>query len=317
MEGLSSEEKLDLRKIIAESDNLPTMPVVAQQLLSISEWDDVDLNKVADIIGKDVSLSSKVLRVVNSPIYGFAQEVSNISHALVLLGLNSTRSLALSFCLPQLSMGKKGSGFNYPGFWTRSLNTAVAARELALLSSFGDEEEAFLIGLLQDIGVMVIAQCVPRTYLSLLGNGKYELAPSIRTEKEHLGIDHVDVAKVLFDQWELPTSLRIPVLYHHAPDKAERIDSRMLLSIRIQYLAGFIGELLYESACSDSFLSKVKDIAARDLNIHPRELELLMYRVDRNMTDISGLYELNTSRPTTYAKLIEEIGTALGDVCPK
>ena len=317
MERLSSEENLDLRKIIVESDNLPSMPVVAQQLLSISEWDNVDLNKVADIIGKDVSLSSKVLRVVNSPIYGFAQEVSTISHALVLLGLNSTRSLALSFCLPQLSMGNGKSGFNYQGFWTRSLNTAVAARELALVSAFGDEEEAFLTGLLQDIGVMVIAQCIPETYSSLLGNGKYELAPLIETEKEHLGIDHVDVAKVLFDKWELPTSLRIPVLYHHAPDKAELVDFKTIQSIRIQYLAGFLGALLYESACTDSFLSRVKDIAAGDLNIHPRELEALMYRVDRNMEEISGLYELNTSRPTTYAKLIEEIGTALGDVCPE
>ena len=74
---------MDFKRIIIESDHLPTMPVVAQQLLSISEWDNVDLNAVADIISKDVSLSYKVLRVVNSPLYGFAQSVSTISNALV------------------------------------------------------------------------------------------------------------------------------------------------------------------------------------------------------------------------------------------
>jgi HD-like signal output (HDOD) protein len=223
MDDAFSKENLDLRKIITEFDNLPTMPVVAQQLVSISEWDNVDLNEVADIISKDISLSSWVLRVVNSPMYGFAQRVSTISHALVLLGLNPTRSLALSFCLPKLSEGKRRKGFNYQGFWTRSLNTAVAARELALFSGLVDKEETFLTGLLQDIGVMVIAQCVPETYLSLLGRGKYELAPSVKTEKENLGIDHVGVAKVLFEKWDLPASLRIPVLFHHDPDKAVRL----------------------------------------------------------------------------------------------
>ena len=294
-----------------ESDNLPTMPGVAQQLLSISDWDNADLSRVADIIRKDVSLSSKALRVVNSPLYGFGQRITNISHAVVLFGLRPTRALALCFCLPNLRAPNDNSGFNYQGFWTRSLNTAVAARELAILTKLGEEEEALLTGLLQDIGVMVMAQCIPRTYVALLKEGEaFEVAPSIEIEKERLGINHVEVAKALFDKWELPPSLRVPVLYHHTPEKAEGVDSHTALSIRVQYIAGLIGEWLYTADNKHSSLFCLKDTANYELGIPSNELEALMRRVDRNMVEISALFELHSARPATYTELIEKLSPA-------
>ena len=305
---------VDINQLLAESARLPTMPIVASELLAISEWDDVDLRKVGDIISKDVSLASKVLRVVNSPFYGFPREISSVSQALVMLGVRATRSLCLSFSILSVSPREKTSQFDYAGFWTRSLNTATAARELTLVEGLQTGEAAFLAGLLQDIGVMVLAHCVPQSYAVSLSKAKDKLAPSPEIEREDLGMDHVEVAKLLFDKWNLPPSLCIPVLYHHRPDEAKDADDRMLASIRIQYFAGRLGEWLYTAEDSKESLEKLNEIAARYFDLSPEELEAFMYRLDRKVEETSAVFEITVPRPDSYANLLEKANAALGDI---
>jgi len=305
---------LDMRRILEESSHLPTMPAVATQLLSISEWEDVDLHKVADLISKDVSLTSKILRVVNSAFYGFPREISTLSQALVILGLRATRSITLSFSILSTSPRKKTSQFDYPGFWTRSLNTATAARELALVAGLQTEEEFFLAGLLQDVGVVVLALSVPQVYARILSKTKDHLAPSVELEREHLGTDHVEVAKLLFDKWNLPAALCIPVLYHHAPDRAQGADEQTLRSIRVQYLAGRLGEWLYTLDGNTQSLDELKKVAAEYFDISDKELEAILYRVDRRMEETAELFEITSSRPDTYANLLQKANLELGDI---
>ena len=119
-------------ELLESSTDLPTMPAVAQQLLAISEWEDVELKDVADLIVKDVALTAKILRLVNSSYYGFPGEVQTMTQALTILGIRATRSLTLSFSLLELMPDKDSEQFDYEAFWTRSLNTATAARQLAI-----------------------------------------------------------------------------------------------------------------------------------------------------------------------------------------
>jgi diguanylate cyclase (GGDEF)-like protein len=211
------------------------------------------------------------------------------------------------------SRGKAGR-FDYSSFWTRSLNTAVAARELALVTGFRTDEEAFLAGLLQDIGIMVLGQCAPAVYQEIIELSAEGDVSLIDVEREHLGVDHVEVARLLFEKWNLPPQLCVPILYHHAPEKAERSDEETLLSIRIQNVAGHIGAWLYLSKSHGSSLEELKDIACRYLTISPKELEALLYRVDMRMEEIAGLFELNVERPNTYSGLLEKVQATLGDI---
>ncbi len=310
-------EDINVKRLLAESDNLPTMPAVASQLLVITEWENVDLGKVAETISKDVSLTSKILRVVNSPFYGLGQEISTISQALVVLGARATRSLTLSFSILTMCKGDGTSRFDYPGFWTRSLNTAAVARELAFAVGLRTEEEAFLAGLLQNMGVMVVARCVPQLYARVVGEAGDKLAPSLEAEREHLGIDHVEVAKLLFEKWNLPASLCIPIFYHHTPEKANNAEGQTLTSIRIQYFAGRVGEWLYSHDGDDALLQELKKEASQYFDISPNEFEALMYRVDTKMEEMSELFELSKSRPNTYANLLEQANLKLGDIVSK
>lgn len=310
-------KKLDINKILTESSHLPTMPAVAKQLLSISEWDDVDLGVVAEIISKDISLSSKILRIVNSPFYGFASEISTISQALVILGLRATRSLTLSFSLLR-SFPRDGAGeFDYPGFWTRSLNTAVAARELAVVAGLQTVEEAFLAGLLQDIGVMLIARCAPKRYDFIVSEAEDKLAPSIELERKYLGTDHVEVNKLLFDEWGLPASLCIPILYHHEPAKAASSNDQTdqtALAVRIQHFAGLVGQWLYVSSGEDMLLENLKKLASEYFGLTPKQLEAIMYKVDSVVEQMLEFFDLTTPRPNSYANLLEKANLTLGEI---
>ncbi len=307
-------ENLDVKKMLFESGHLPTMPAVANQLLSIRDWENIELKTIAEIVAKDVSLSSKILRVANSPFYGFGQRIGTVSQAIVALGLRSTRSLCLSFSLLKAFPNDDRAWFDCHAFWTRSLNTAVAARELALIAGSRTEEEAFLAGLLQDIGVMVMGQSIPDVYLPVIREAKNKGACLIQNERERLGTDHVEVVKLLFDHWNMPASLYVPVLYHHAPEKAYNADEQTLISIRIQHLASCIGDWLYTADFDRDAFEQLNEAAEANLNISSKELEALLYRIDTRMNEISELFEFNVSRPNTYANLLEKVNLTLGDI---
>ncbi|RJP15262.1 MAG: GGDEF domain-containing protein [Candidatus Abyssobacteria bacterium SURF_5] len=307
-------QEVQIKKLLMRSSKLPTIPAVARQLLSISEWETADLNQVAEIISADISLVSRILRIVNSPFYGFPHKISTISQALVVLGVRATRSLTLSFSLLQMSSAGGGGKFNYAGFWTRSLNTAVAAREFAQAAGLRDMEEAFVSGLLQDIGVLVIGHCAPREYALISRESPDQLAPPLAVERRHLGTDHVELAKHLFEEWKLPHSLLIPVLYHHEPQGLTSTDPQTMLSINIQYFAGRMGEWLYATHKNGNSFDGLSELALEYFGISQLEFEALMRRIDCRVSEMSELFEVNDTRPTTYANLLEQANQELGRI---
>src|SRR5450432_3297603 len=111
--------------------NLPSLPSIAVQVLELAQSADTDIAEIARIISKDPALSSKVLRTVNSSFYSRSQNVGTISHALVILGLQSVKTLVLSFSLVTNLTKNKSKGFKHITYWKRSIYAATAARLLA------------------------------------------------------------------------------------------------------------------------------------------------------------------------------------------
>jgi diguanylate cyclase (GGDEF)-like protein len=145
---------------ILASPDLPTLPAVAARLLSLMTEEESSLADVAAVVAQDAALAAKVLRVVNSALYSFPEEITTVHRAVPVLGSNAVRNLVLSFSL--LSMQGDGGGrFNYSRFWERSLTTAAGAMVIARQLSAIDKEEVFIAGLLQNIGQLIFATTVP------------------------------------------------------------------------------------------------------------------------------------------------------------
>src|SRR4051794_32914603 len=157
-----------LRERLETCSSLPSLPAVALQVLRLCQRDNLDLAQNAKVITNDPALSAKMLRLVSSPTYGLGQQVRTVSHALELLGVNAVRTLALSFSLVSDLRKTRHAGINLSAYWKRSVLSAVAARELAVGAGMAQvKEEAFLAGLLQDIGELALARVTPDKYAPL------------------------------------------------------------------------------------------------------------------------------------------------------
>jgi diguanylate cyclase (GGDEF)-like protein len=184
----------------------PTPPGVATTIIEVAQDPNIEMSRVAQVVGMDPALTAKVLRIANSPLYAQRRRSENLRQALVVLGLNATLTLALSFSLVKALRGGKPNGINYPYYWRRALLGAMSARALGDAAGQTFLEELFLAGLLQDIGMLALDRCRPETYRNVgaLQQNHRELQAH---ERRLLGTDHVEVGAWLMRNWNL--SLRL------------------------------------------------------------------------------------------------------------
>lgn len=197
---------------------LPSLPAVAVRVLELTQNVNVSLDELGRTIQSDQALSAKILKTVNSSFYGLRRPCTTISQALVMLGLSTVKSLALSFSLVS-AIPTSGRDFDYISYWRRDLYTAVAAKAIARRAGVLQEDEAFLGGLLQDIGVMALFQALGPDYFALVKAAGHHRA-LVRNEMAELALDHPDIGAMLAQRWKLPAELVMPVRYHEQPTAA-------------------------------------------------------------------------------------------------
>jgi len=235
---------------VLKSHSLPTLSKVASKLIEITGREETTINEITQLIAQDVSLSAKVLKVVNSAFYNFPNKVGNIQQAAAILGTNAVRSLVLSFSFLRMEKASRAGGFDYQRFWEQSLATAVAAKMIAGQIKLDiDEEEVFTAGLLQNIGVLILAQTYPQLYDKILAEAdKVQNGPTLaELEETRIGASHAFIGSSAARHWQFPTTLSEPILFHHNPDAFIGKNPEMTKVIRVLYLAGLVTGILYSS----------------------------------------------------------------------
>ena len=211
--------KQELRnKIYARIDELPVLPVVAARLLSLLENPEVGMDELTEIISRDPSLASKVLKVANSAYYGFAAEIATLDHAVAVLGLNMLKSLALSVgVVDNLPRNKQSPLLTHDGLWLHSVAVATVIKELAgRLPSAAELDHLFVVGLLHDVGKIVLLHFFQEQYQKALEQAQAEGGtPLFLAEREIIGLDHGEVGAMLLGRWKFPPKVLEPILDHH------------------------------------------------------------------------------------------------------
>jgi len=200
-----------------ESIQLPSFPQVLHRFLNAVNDDQVTLSELATMAGQDPALSARILTVANSPAMRRVEEVKSLDKCLVVLGTRLMRTL--SACLAIQSVFARTTGdldYNLTGFWAHSLLTAELAYAIASHVEYPDVEEAYLTGLLHDIGQLLLLGGMSDRYGILLDRSADEAALR-NTEDSLLGTDHAAVGAWLVDQWQLSSSMADAVLFHHKP----------------------------------------------------------------------------------------------------
>lgn len=275
---------------VLKSPRLPSLPMIAIEVIDLVQQKDVNIKQIAHTISHDPALASKILKTVNSSFYGQAHSIATISHALVILGLNSVKTLALGFCLVPNLKGSDSDGFDHMGFWKRSLYTAVSARTLARQIGLPQQEEVFLGGLLQDLGMMAMNQTLGESYRHLVARAgpRHEaLAP---LERQELQTDHAEIGGALADNWKLPPILTMPIRFHEQPQNAPE---EMLQLIRCVTIGNRVADvfMLEEAGPSlEMFYSLMQDW----FELSREQSEPLLSAIHRNTVEMRSLFDLPT-----------------------
>ena len=203
-----------IRERIERCTSLPSLPSVALRILELCQQDQLDLNQIVKVISNDPALSAKLLKTANSPIFTLRREVTTISYAVSLLGLSAIRTLVLSFSLA--ANCQTGNHRRLRDFWRRSLLSALAARELCQSQHAGMQEEAFLGALLQDIGMLALAQALGAQYTKVLEAAAGNHDKLIELERQTFGGDHSEVGAWLLSRWRVPALLAQVIAASHS-----------------------------------------------------------------------------------------------------
>ncbi len=207
-----------LLALARSGEDLPSLPHVAAKVILISASPDASLPELASIVEKDAALAARVLRVVNSPFYGLRCRIGTIQQAVTYLGLRTLRSLTLGLSLGFLFRGLK---MELEEFWRHSLFCAVSARKLAPRRG-AEPEEAFVAGLLQNVGLLVMFKHLPQETISRLFPSGYCL-DTLAEEQREVGCDHTVLGELLAQRWNLPESMIAPLRFHHTPELLETL----------------------------------------------------------------------------------------------
>jgi putative nucleotidyltransferase with HDIG domain len=220
VENTLRDEKL--QELVAKMDRLPSIPSLYVQMVEALQNPDVTLEEVGGIIAKDMGMTAKILKLVNSAFFGLRRQVSSPSEAANYLGLDTIRSLVLSVNafsqFESLPLGK----FSIEALWTHSLNTAAIAKSIAHTES-GDPklaDEAFIAGMLHDIGKLVLAANFTEQFTRSLRLIWDEKRDPIAAEQEVFGASHADVGGYLLGLWGLPVPVVEAIALHHSPGKS-------------------------------------------------------------------------------------------------
>ncbi len=218
-----------LKEHVLKIKKLPTIPAVAQEILGLVRDDLVSINKLEKIVENDPAISAKIMSVANSAFYGYKVPAKTLDSAILRIGFNSVRSVALGISLiTVLGNGKVSKVLDYQRLFNHSVSVGFVAGLLSKEFKLDLQDEVLINGILHDIGYLVLNRYFPKTYMNVLGRFK-EGVPLLDAEKEVLEFDHAEIGHWLAEKWKLPNTVLDTIQYHHNPSGAKRHHKRIAL----------------------------------------------------------------------------------------
>lgn len=259
-----------LKRKVEDLSSLPTLPAFVTVITSMVEDDSTSAQEIGEIIQRDQVLSARLLKLVNSPVYGFPKRISSVTHALVLLGFNVVKGLVLTTAVFS-DLAKETSGL-----WKHSLGTALLSRHIGREMGVLDPEECMIAGLLHDLGKVILAHLALQDYVGVMAEAHRRGCHVSVVEQEVFGVDHTRVALWLALRWHLPDRLTDALTYHHAPSRAK--SSAQMATI--VHLADILARVLEYGESGDGTLPDLDHDAYRTLGLTMEQIEKIMLAAD-------------------------------------
>lgn len=298
-----------LAKILSSSE-LPTLPTVASQLISLTSREDATLAEIGDLVARDISLSAKILKVSNSSFYSFPQQIGSIQQAVSILGMNAVRSLVLSFSFLRMRGGKAQSFFDFEKFWIKSLASAVATRLILENVRGVDPEEGFVSGLLQNLGELILAKTFPEEYEKVLQAMAEKDGDGLAEEEAVFGANHTLVGASVARNWGFPEALIAPIQLHHEPEKYTEANPAVRSTVRAVYLSDLMANILF-SRKPESYHKKFQKEAGKLLGLTGDAIDRVMEQFHIRVKEAGNYFDLKIQATRSVQEILQEANIRL------
>lgn len=219
MTNAIAQDPRELVKVaLTKLNAIATLPEVTARIISTVEDPKSSAAQLHKIVSHDPALVTRILKVVNSAFYGLPGQIASVERAIVLLGLNAVKNIAVAASLGQMFRGiKLCEGFTAKDLWSHCVGVAVVSRELAKQAKMQLADEAFLAGMIHDIGILVSLQTWPEQLRAVCDKAGASNEAFIDIEREIVGVDHEMLGAALSEKWQFPKSCQLVAGHHHDP----------------------------------------------------------------------------------------------------
>jgi HD-like signal output (HDOD) protein len=297
--------KEQLLEWIRGNPELPTPPPVAWRIIDEVSKPECALDDLANIVGQDPALCAKVLRTVNSVMYGMRQPVSSIPGAVRCLGTDPLRSLVLTLTLASVQHAPLPGEF-LQTYWRVSVAGAIAARQLALLGKRPRPDNDLAAGLMRDLGMLVLHQLFPTEYQGVLRTSPALLSGfQCELEEEAIHLNHAEVGTELLKAWRLPEEITEPVRYHHDWSGASQLPGDLRNRAQLLYFASQIGQLQL-TADRPMLVREVLSLSAQQFGMNEEELRSFLALVQSQTEELASILQVNIGGVRAYSSVINQ-----------
>ncbi len=300
-----------LTHLVERARALYSLPAVAMKVIELTNNPRVDAAKLKACIENDPALTIKILRTVNSSLFGLARQVSDLNQALALLGTKPLKLLVLGFSLPK-ELFTDVQAEVLSAYWRHTLTKAVAAREIAesIWSVPGDEP--FIAGLLQDLGVLVMLQDLGEPFAAFLEKVRLEQCDLANLENATLGFDHTALTSNLLDHWGLPESLVSTVAAPRDADALMTFSPENRDVAQILHLAELVAQLLAGERADA--LAELLAAGGRYRGLTSQQLSELVQRLEEKVLQMADVLSLSLPDGINYQDVLARAHGQLSEV---
>ncbi|MDH5763128.1 MAG: HDOD domain-containing protein [Nitrospinota bacterium] len=268
-------------ELIEHSGQVASLPEVFYRVNEAIEDPECSFSEIAHIIGQDSALSARLLKIVNSPFYGFDTRVETITHAITIIGMVQLRDLILATLVVDKFKGLSTSVMDMKSFWLHNIACGLMARILATFCHEKGLEKYYVLGLIHDIGRLIMFLSIPEQMNRALEIARAGDELLSVVEKEMFGFDHSRVGYLLIQSWKLPELFQVAVQHSH--DSA--MDGNLSSETAILHVSDVFVHALQFGSSGEVFIPPLNPLAWNKLNLSSSMIPLLVKQLDREIKD--------------------------------
>ncbi len=248
----------EIKQRIRSLEEIPTLPAFFNKLMETLECESASIKDLAKIISEDPALTAKLLKLANSAYYGRFKTISTTDQAVATVGFNEIKTISLSIAVFG-AFSSKISNQSLEEFWIHALMTATAIKQIGDRGQETSMDKLYFAGLLHDIGKLVLCLIIGNDYLRLLSTAEAGDL-TLLIEKEHYGVTHAIVGKLLAERWHFPNDLKELIAYHHVPMQPGLLRPRSIATI-------YVGDFIAHSRNECVVPSEPDDMVRRSMDL--------------------------------------------------